>query len=141
MLNVFYLTVFLIAIPFICWLEFILMYRISATKRYNRAESGHPCRIPFVIGHVLESQPLFFIFNIGFVYKISAHFIKLLLMLNFCIALNRKFHSTEYNAFSKSKESNKPSIFSVSRYSKTSSINLAFPRYICLLYMQFDFFN
>ena len=62
-----------------------------------------------------------------------AHFMKLLLMLNFSRTLNKKFHSTESNAFSKSKKSNMPSRFSVSQYS--SKINRAFsPIYHPLIY-------
>lgn len=64
-----------------------------------------------------------------------AHFMKLLLMLNFSKTLNNKFHSTESNAFSESKKSNMPSRFSVSQYSKTYRINRAFsPIYRPLMY-------
>ena len=57
---------------FVYWNSFnivvtILIAKISATKRYNNAEMGHPNRIPLDITQFFKSQPLFFIVNIGFV--------------------------------------------------------------------------
>ena len=119
------LFIFLHVNPSIFSLRFTLIAKISATKRYNIAEIGHPWRIPLDILQVFETNPLFFILKIGFVYNILIHSIKLLPKLNFFRVFKRKFHSTESNAFSKSKKSNIPSWLLFSQYSKMSKINLA----------------
>ena len=43
----------------LCWFSFNLIARISTNNMNNKAETGHPCRIPLFKGNLSESQPLF----------------------------------------------------------------------------------
>ena len=120
----------LILIPGISSFSLIFNARISATNKYNIAEIGHPCLIPLFILHVFETHPWFLmrkigLRKIGLVYKILIQDMKFGPKLKFSRVLNRKFHSTESKAFSKSKRSNSPSVSDDSQKSKISNINLA----------------
>lgn len=63
--------------PLIYLLFFSFKDNISATNKYNKAEIGQTCLIPLDIEQVFETQPLFLILKIGFVYNIFTQVIKL----------------------------------------------------------------
>ena len=59
----------------LCWFFFNLIARTSTNNMNNKAETGHPCRIPLFKGNLSESQPLFFMVVYGFLYRIFIHLI------------------------------------------------------------------
>ena len=118
------ISLFLNEISSIFLFSLILIAKMSATKRYKSAEIGHSCLIPLPILQIFEIHPLFITLNIGLLYSICIHVIKISPTLNFLSVLNKKFYSTESNAFSKSINSNIPFSLNSSQLSKMSKISL-----------------
>lgn len=87
-------------------------------------------RKPAIICHL---KYWFCVQDIRPLYKIIAH------VNMFCRALHRTFHSTESNAFLKSKKEINHVYFLFHSTQIHQELTQRFPQYICLLYMQFDF--